>query len=319
MKKIIMVIALLFAQFAVAKTKNNSTEGAGPWPIWYDLYDDDCDVCGCSASGGSMGYRSMLTENFVGLRYIYQAYTSKDGHYKNSPWIEENFETIQLWSRIPVTDNFQIMALVPYRFNSRVNAQKNEQISGIGDITVLGFYNLWETKNDSLAIQHQWQVGLGVKAPTGEYASDNNGSVNPSFQLGTGSWDYTMATSYTIEYKKFGLNSSVNYIVRTENEMGHKYGDQFNYGGTFFYIKKFNAVTLVPQLGIAGEIHASEEEFGYEVPKTTGEILFGKFGIEAGYKRFSIGVNAMLPISQDLNGGRVKADYRVGINLNYVL
>jgi hypothetical protein len=32
--------------------------------------DFDCDACGCSASGGSLGFSSMLNSNFVGIRYL---------------------------------------------------------------------------------------------------------------------------------------------------------------------------------------------------------------------------------------------------------
>jgi hypothetical protein len=39
----------------------------------------DCDACGCSASGGSMGFSSMLNSNFIGIRYFNQSYSSRDG------------------------------------------------------------------------------------------------------------------------------------------------------------------------------------------------------------------------------------------------
>ena len=34
---------------------------------------------------------------------------------------------------------------------------------------------------------------------------------------------------------------------------------------------------------------------------------------------FGLAINAMLPISQNLTGGRVEANYRFGVNLNYSL
>ena len=55
------------------------------------------------------------------------------------------------------------------------------------------------------------------------------------------------------------------------------------------------------------------------LPSTEGEILFGRVGVEAGTGRFSAGVNAMLPISQNLNSGIVEANYRLWVNLNYSL
>ena len=44
---------------------------------------DDCDGCGCGASGGSMGFASMINSNFVGVRYFNQQYKSNDGLYSN--------------------------------------------------------------------------------------------------------------------------------------------------------------------------------------------------------------------------------------------
>jgi len=42
-------------------------------------------------------------------------------------------------------------------------------------------------------------MGGGVKIPTGKYNSTNNGTLNPSFQLGTGSWDYIFVSEYVIK------------------------------------------------------------------------------------------------------------------------
>ena len=177
-----------------------------------------CDACGCSASGGSMGFSSMLNNNFVGVRYFNQSYSSRDGIFANSPWVDENFNTIQIWSRIPVTERIQVSALVPYHFHNRELSTGKESIEGIGDITVMAMYAVYLTQKDSVTYSHKLQIGGGVKAPTGKYVMGNNsGSVNPSFQVGTGSWDYILATEYVIKRKQLGLNTMVNYNFKTEN------------------------------------------------------------------------------------------------------
>ena len=114
------------------------------------LFDfDDCDACGCSASGGGMGSNSILNDNFVGIRYLNQHYKSREGIFNNSPWVEENFNTIQVWSRIPITKTIQISAIIPYHFHNRERSTGNEKISGLGDITLLGIITVWQTKKDS--------------------------------------------------------------------------------------------------------------------------------------------------------------------------
>ncbi|NDI98389.1 transporter [Flavobacterium sp. LaA7.5] len=312
MKKYIMLLILLVSQFMRA--------GTPPPDFKQYLYRfDDCDACGCSASGGGMGFSSMLNQNFVGVRYFYQSYTSRDGVFNNSPRIDENFNTLQLWARIPVFKNFQVSALVPYHSHNRELTTGHQEISGLGDITVLGLYTVYQTKKDTAAYYHTLQAGAGIKMPTGEYNSANNGSVNPSFQVGTGSWDYLLAAEYIVKHRSLGLNAMINYTFKTENNDNYRFGNQWNYAATLFYVVEKPKYTLVPQIGLAGEIYAANKQFGETLPDTDGNILFGKAGIEAGYGSFSAGVNAMLPVSQNLTGGKVEANYRWSVNINYSL
>ncbi|AXG72863.1 transporter [Flavobacterium arcticum] len=312
MKKYIILFIILVSQFMSANTPPPN------FKQYLDLFDD-CDACGCSASGGGMGFSSMLNQNFVGVRYFYQSYTSRDGVFNNSPWVDENFNTMQLWARIPLSEKFQISAQVPYHFHTRELSTGHQEINGLGDITILGLYTVYRTQKDSTVYNHTLQAGGGLKMPTGEYNGANNGSVNPSFQLGTGSWDYVLAAEYVLKRKKLGLNTMLNYSIKTENSDNYQFGNQWNYATTLFYVIEQPKYTLVPQLGLAGEDYAANKQFGEELPNTKGDILFGKAGVEAGYGSFSVGLNAMVPISQNLTGGKVEANYRWSVNLNYSL
>lgn len=321
MKKILFLY-FIFQQFVFA----NSGETLPKPPIFSKYYSaismdgiGKCDACGCSASGGSMGFASMLNTNFVGIRYMNQKYKSNDGLYSNSPWYNENFNSIQVWARIPVTKKIQVSTLIPFHFNSRETATGNQEISGIGDLTILGMYQLYQTHKDSTFFAHTLQVGLGIKVPTGKYDDANSGAVNPSFQLGTGSWDYLFATEYTIRRKKFGLNSMLNYVFKTENSKAYQFGNQFNYSETLYYLYEKNALSFAPQIGIAGEVYGSNYQHGQKLAKTSGDVFFGKVGFEIGRNKLSAGVNAMLPINQNLAGNRVESKYRLSFNVNYSL
>ena len=319
MKKIILTLAISILALNAAEARTEKDSIDNPFRRYVALLEEDCDACGCSANGGSMGFSSMLNSNFVGIRYIHQSYKSRDGVFNNSPWIDENFNTAQLWARVPITERIEIMALVPYHFNNREKATGKENIDGLGDITLMGFYTLFGTKSDSATVFHKFQLGAGVKAPTGKYDSANNGSINPSFQLGTGSWDYTLASEYTVKKNNLGLNATVNYVFKTENEKNYQFGNQFNYAATLFYSTKIDNLDIVPQLGLAGEKYDENKDHGEDVPLTAGDILFGKMGVELGLQKFSLGLSTMLPINQNLTGGRVEANYRWSLNLNYSL
>lgn len=315
MKKYLLL--LIFATQLVSANVEDTIQN--PFKKYQRFLYEDCDACGCSASGGGMGFSSMLNQNFVGIRYMNQSYTSRDGLFRNSPWIDENFNTMQVWARIPVAKNVQISALVPYHFHNRQLSTGEQKIDGLGDITILGLYTVFQTKSDSAQFVHQLQLGGGLKAPTGKYDAQNKGSVNPSFQVGTGSWDYLLAGEYTVKRQSFGLNSMVNYAFKTENDDHYQFGNQFNYGSTLFYQIQTSGISLVPQAGIAGEVYGTNKQFQEDIRDTKGDIVFGKIGLEAGKDKFSLGINAMIPINQNLTGGRVEANYRWSINLNYSL
>lgn len=320
MKKYILIILVAF-QFANA-TEKDSISSTNPFKEYFNYVLPamvKCDACGCSASGGSMGFASMLNSNFIGIRYFNQHYKSSDGLYSNSPWYSESFNTVQVWARIPVYKNVQISALLPYHFHSRETAIGNQNIQGIGDITVLAMYRLYQTHKDSTFLVHTLQVGGGVKVPTGKFDQANAGNVNPSFQVGTGSWDYLLATEYIVKRKRFGLNTMLNYVIKTENNKQYRFGNQFNYSTTFFYVYDKKKFSLAPQIGLAGEVYGSNHQYSEVVRKTSGDLFFGKLGVEMGKKKFSCGANVMLPINQNLASGRVDANYRWSVNLNYAL
>src|SRR5690606_18731956 len=58
-----------------------------------------CDACGCAATGGGLGFTSVFDQKYVGIRYMYQSYHTKDGVYNNSPYVQDHFNTVQLWGR----------------------------------------------------------------------------------------------------------------------------------------------------------------------------------------------------------------------------
>lgn len=67
---------------------------------------------------------------------------------------------------------------------------------------------------------------------------------------------------------------------------------------------------------MGGEFIAENEEFGFSVPDTGGNVYFTRVGVEANYNRYALGVSSMLPISQNLNEGKVEVKNRVSLYLN---
>lgn len=298
-----------------------------PFPSYYNCFLEECDACGCSNNGGSLGLGGVVDTNFFGVRYLHQKYQSKDGIFNNSPVINEYFNTVQLWSRIPVIKGYlEAQVFVPYHFHSREYVNKTTEISGLGDISFLLNYTVLDTKSSSYneksdkvsSSNHVLKVGAGLKLPTGTFNQAINNAINPSFQLGTGSTDIVTNLQYVYKYNKFGVTNFLNYYLKTENKEEYRFGNQFNFNSTFFYVFKDAANNnLVPSVGISGEFYGSNKVFNLPVKNTEGHALFSSIGAEYNTKKLTVGVLAMYPIQQNLAQGTINVKYRSSIYLNY--
>lgn len=283
------------------------------------LIFEECDACGCAASGGAMGFSSMLNKQFIGVRFFSQHYKTNDGLYANSTWQNENYNTTQIWSKIALSNKIEMSVLVPYQSHNRTTTTGNETISGLGDVTVLGMYSVFNKKNENKTKSHNIKVGTGAKLPTGSFNESNNGSINPSFQLGTGSWDYLFLAEYTFTINNWGINNMINYNLKTANKKEYKFGNQLNYNITGYRVFKKNDYSFLPQLGIMGEVYENNEQYKQTVPNTAGTILLAKAGVEIGLKEWSFGLQAMQPLQQNLLNGNVENNFRWSLNINYSL
>lgn len=281
--------------------------------------EEECDVCGCSSSGGGFGFFSAANNTFVGVRYIYQNFNSRKGLFRNDPWSNENFNTMQVWSRVKLTEKLFLMAVIPYHFHERVKSTGTESISGVGDITCNGLYELVNYGFSQGLIKSY--AGLGVKLPTGNFDNSLRGSVNPSFQVGTGSWDGILSheSTFITHSGKWGANVQNFYTIKGENRNNYQFGNQSLSVLTLFYNQSLKNAVIIPQLGLAYENYASNKEFGERIPNTFGEITLLKAAVEYKFSSFVLGAQWLAPVTQNLMNGNVRAKNRLGFHLNYIL
>ncbi|WP_024740230.1 hypothetical protein [Tenacibaculum maritimum] len=315
---------ILFVLLSILFSANSI--GNNPFPTSYESFLEDCDACGCGNNGGSLGMGGVIDNNFFGIRYLYQKYNSKDGIFNNSPNIDESFNTIQIWSRIPITENIEIQAFVPFHFHHRNYINKTTSINGLGDISLFANYTLLKKQNSNYiettdkitSTNHLLKIGGGIKIPTGKFDEKINNTINPSFQLGTGSIDYMTNIQYTYKYNELGMTNFLNYYFKTTNEKEYKFGNQLNFSSSFFYVFKDNQNhSFVPSLGISGEFYKSNKKFNLEIKNTKGHALFSNIGMEYNTEKLTFGALAIYPINQKLAQGTIEIEYRTSIYLNY--
>jgi len=275
-----------------------------------------CDACGCAAGNGSSGFESLLNPQFIGIKYFAQHYKAKENLFTNDLTQDQYFNTIQIWGKIPITEKWSVYGSIPFQFHEKKTLQGDINISGIGDANVMGIYQIFNSKNTF----HQLNGGLGLKIPLGRFDEKGITGINPSFQLGTGSWDYQLALSYKYQKHIFALMLNTDYTLKTENRKHYQFGNQWNYAATGFYrLWKNENGTLSGKLGLQGEIYDWNKQYKEVMPRTAGSALYGKLGFEASYKKISIGSELMLPTYTNLAAGDIEAKSRFSLFVNFGL
>ncbi|WP_312389346.1 transporter [Chryseobacterium sp.] len=311
MNKIFLIISLILFNLNQAKTKNDSLYI--PDEVHQDFFDD-CDACGCGAGNGSSGFESLLNPQFIGIKYFAQHYKAKENLFVKDLTQDQYFNTIQLWARIPVTQKLSVYGSLPFHFHEKQTLQGDININGIGDFNIMGIYQLLNSKNNI----HQLNGGVGIKVPFGKFDEKGITGVNPSFQLGTGSWDYQMVLNYKFQKNKIALLMNTDYTIKTENKKHYNFGNQWNYAATGFYqFVENDRIIFSGKTGLQGEVFDQNKQFNEALPRTAGSALYGKLGFEASYKKFSLGSEIMLPVYSNLAGGDIQAKSRFSVFLNF--
>ncbi len=311
MNKITLIFSLVLSLMFQAKPINDSIDFTNHINrvVW-----DDCDACGCAAGNGSSGFESLLNPQFIGIKYFAQHYRAKENMFVKDLTQDQYFNTLQVWGKIPVTKNLSVYASLPFHFHEKKTMQGDISISGIGDLNVMGIYRLMNSKDNF----HQLNGGLGVKVPLGKFDEKGISGVNPSFQLGTGSWDYQAALNYKFQKNKLALLVNTDYTVKTVNKKHYRFGNQWNYAAMGFYQIAGNEKTIFSaKAGLQGEVYDKNKQFDEALPNTAGSALYGKLGFETSYKKFSLGGEVMLPAYSNLAGGDIEARSRFSVFINF--
>lgn len=277
--------------------------------------------------GNYVGILPDFTKHIVGLRFRTNSLATHLGIGGAQTYLttKENYRTAELWGGWNITDHIRVMASVPYSFNQRINQGTDKQKNGLGDISVNGFYRVFNTRTTScskLFIHTLW-AGLGAKFPTGAYSpadkSQNTQSAN-LFQLGTGSIDVSANAMYDARLQDAGINLSANYKLNTTNKYHYKYGNKFTLSAQPYY--KFSIkqkLTIAPNAGILYETAQKDSDNNFPVDISGGNILLGTVGVEASFRKFTLGANYQSPLAQKLALGIVRANDRGMVHIGFAL
>jgi hypothetical protein len=279
-----------------------------------------CDICGCGAGNYYFGIMPQFHKQFIGVRYRFQSFNS---HVGLAPALlsSEQFQTVEMWSRFYPLKRLQVVSFIPYHINEQTEGGRTRYLQGLGDIPLVVSYNLINTVEQPLRTTHHnlW-IGAGIKLPTGKYTYTDNPSevANPNFQLGTGSLDWMMNAMYTLRHNNFGWTTDVTMKINTANRNDYQFGNRISGTTSVFYVHQWKKVGVMPNAGMYYE--ASEQNYtnvSY-VLETGGTASFVSVGLELYYKKFSMGTNWQLPVTQNLGAGRIQSHNKTLLHFTFM-
>jgi hypothetical protein len=286
-----------------------------------------CDICGCGVGSYYTGILPEFSKNIFGLRYRFNSLHTHLTPNGGTSYLTtlEKFNTIDAWAGITLTPKFRLMGYIPLSINEKINQGNTTKRSGIGDIGIQGFYRLFDdrTSKGKTFFGHSLWVGAGVKLPTGDYETsqkDGTGQSANTFQLGTGSVDFTLNMMYDLRVQDFGVNATANYKMNTTNKDQYRYGNKLSSTVQGYYkIRVKNKFTIAPNAGVAFETAAKDEDEKLIADATGGNISLLTAGAEFTKGKVAIGGNFQTPMAQELAKGSVKAGDRVMIHISLML
>ena len=282
-----------------------------------------CPICGCGVGNFYMGLLPNFKSKFIGIRYQSLPYHTQiagdEGEFSH-----DYYHTAELWGGISVGSKWQLLAFVPYQINKQKTDDGDKNLNGLGDISLLANYKVFDKmqmKGSGSSVQQQLWIGGGVKLPTGKSHIDLNdpeielGDVNA--QAGSGSVDFLVNTSYNIRMNKFGINTTVNYKINTNNSEHYTFGNRLNASSFGYYQLTLNKVRVAPNIGVLYQHSEINHLNNQKVDETGGYLAMAAAGAEISIRNITLGGNVQLPVAQNFAHGQTEAKTRTMLHVSF--
>ena len=220
--------------------------------------------------------------------------------------------------RYGLSNKITVSALLPYTFLHTDNGKDK----GMGDLILLGTYNVYSKNNFNVALQ------AGVELPTG--IQKNSNFDNTTVVLGSGSVDPMAGVLFSKHWDKLTMNGNALYKHTTAGFEKNYYGSLSVQNLAWIYRLKGENVDCVCDsstnkkhiefgwtimAGYHGEWLDNIKEGG-EVDKNSGYYLgYATLGTNFSYRKWALPVTLSLPIVQRMNGDQNYAGLRLRIGV----
>ncbi len=247
-------------------------------------------------------------------------------HYIYDPFgtSTETITSLQLEARYYFNRRSFLMINLPYSNNKRVTADTlNLQEHGIGDLTIIGGYQLYNSLlfKPNAVVKHLFLLQGGIKAPTGIYDRFNEiNEVEPHSMPGSGSLNFLFSGQYWLEIRGFQMGSSVNYYLNRANKYTFRYGNATSLSLLLRYrLPLFKIITFSPLAGINWLSRNQDYMNKQPTPEfTKASWVVLQTGVIVQKGRLQADFIYHLPIQSKVIGPQIeyKAQWQVGLQYN---
>lgn len=285
--------------------------------------------CACCAGAGTGSSNGDYNNGILTLKrnkWVIEGYadyrTIQEGEAHHESEVEEEtpLKSILINSlgvRYGITNDITISALLPYALLQTDNGND----SGVGDLILLGTFNVLKKNNFSLALQG------GVELPTGIQKGSN--FDNTTVVVGSGSLDPMAGIMISQRWNKFAIQSNILYKHTTTGFEDTYYGSlSVQNLGLSYQLKGFND-SIGDNLA-----HSEPHDFGWTifggyygewldnieeesvVDENSGYYLgFATIGTNLSFKKWSFPLTMSLPVIQQMNGEQNDAGFRLRLGI----
>jgi hypothetical protein len=272
-----------------------------------------CDVCGGAGTGAYLGMMPQFQRNLIGLRMQTQKFVTEATHAEEAA---DQYQRYELLAAYYVAEKLQLLAIVPYQFNQREEGSLETDLSGWGDISVLGNYSFKPFVTGKKRWNHRFQLGAGLVLPSGKYDEDAGRLRN--FQLGRNSLDYLLSMQYYLAFGKWQLNQQFTYRLNSLHKDDYQYGDEINEALRLSYRINWLDAKWIPFAGLSYEEAAYDLENSKRKADTASNVLFLSLGNQWFKDNWTLGLEYRIPLSQEIAEGQIETKNRLTINLAYL-
>jgi len=278
-----------------------------------------CDLCSIYAATQAQGGSGKGFFAGVAEQYTYFNTFQEDGHdvpnvgnqYLNSS-LSQVFAGYNINNRIGVQFNLPVI----YK-SYGYQAQRGSE-SGIGDVSLIGNFRLYEKLTESFTFS--WTALGGVKFPTGNTSqlSPDEPDFAPGIgghdlTLGSGSYDGLLGTGFFARWKRLFMTGAMQYAVRSEGAFEYRFANDWNwFGGPGVYLFLGHEHMLALQAVVSGESKGEDTLNGAATDDTAITSVF--LGPQINYtwsSKLSAQIGADLPVSIASSGEQLVPNYRI--------